>query len=297
MSKLDTFIQERQQRSEEWKAQKTAERDELNALSESGILTATMEPQAYLRYLDVQADNPRYSASNILLAMEQNPEITFINSLKNWNDLGRSIKQEETGMKVRVTDPYIKDGREHRGYKVGRVFDIAQTTGKGTVPKLTLQENTPEMDAALRKLLDQSPVKVNTSTTTYHDALYDPASQEITVSTNLTDGQTFAALAREIVHAKLHDHGRYPTIPAVTVRWKPTAWAICCAAALVSPESSRTPARSAHSLRGWSPRTGAAFWTACSRSFSGCSERSSGRSSPRSGGRNRPGLPDNRRNG
>ena len=210
MSKLDTFIQERQQRSEEWKAQKTAERDELNALSESGILTATMEPQAYLRYLDVQADNPRYSASNILLAMEQNPEITFINSLKNWNDLGRSIKQEETGMKVRVTDPYIKDGREHRGYKVGRVFDIAQTTGKGTVPKLTLQENTPEMDAALRKLLDQSPVKVNTSTTTYHDALYDPASQEITVSTNLTDGQTFAALAREIVHAKLHDHGRYP---------------------------------------------------------------------------------------
>ena len=155
-------------------------------------------------------ENPRYSASNVLLAMEQNPEITYINSLKGWNELGRSVKREETGLKVRVSDPYIKDGREYRGYKVGRVFDISQTTGKGTVPKLTIRENTAEMDTALRKLLDQSPVKVVTSTALYEDARYDPASQEITVSANLTDTLTFAALAREIVHAQIHDHGRYP---------------------------------------------------------------------------------------
>ena len=73
MSKLDAFIQEKQQRSEEWKAQKTAERDELNAWSDNAILTATMEPNAYLHYLDVQADNPRYSASNILLASKKFP--------------------------------------------------------------------------------------------------------------------------------------------------------------------------------------------------------------------------------
>lgn len=187
MSKLDAFIQEKQQKSEEWKAQKTAEREELNDLADSAILTATMEPNAYLHYLDVQADNPRYSASNVLLAMEQNPEITYINSLKGWNELGRSVKREETGLKVRVSEPYIKDGREHRGYKVGRVFDISQTTGKGAVPKLTVREDTAEMDTALRKLLDQSPVKVVTSTTLYEDARYDPASQEITVSANLTD--------------------------------------------------------------------------------------------------------------
>ena len=210
MSKLDAFIQEKQQRSEEWKAQKTAERDELNAWSDNAILTATIDPNAYLHYLDVQADNPRYSASNILLAMEQNPEITYINSLQGWNALGRSVKREESGLKVRVSDPYIKDGRQHRGYKIGRVFDISQTTGKGTVPKLTVRENTPEMDTALRKLLDLSPVKIVTSTTTYEDARYDPASQEIMVSANLTDCQTFTALAREIVHAHIHNHGQYP---------------------------------------------------------------------------------------
>ena len=210
MSKLDAFIQEKQQRSEKWKAQKTAERDELNAWSDNAILTATMDPNAYLHYLDVQADNPRYSASNVLLAMEQNPEITYINSLQGWNALGRSVKREETGLKVRVSDSYIKDGRQHRGYKIGRVFDIFQTTGKGTIPKLTVRENTPEMDTALRKLLDLSPVKIVTSTTNYEGARYDPASQEITVSSNLTDCQTFTALAREIVHAQIHNHGQYP---------------------------------------------------------------------------------------
>ena len=142
MSKLDAFIQEKQQRSEEWKAQKTAERDELNAWADNAILATTMDPNAYLHYLDVQADNPRYSASNVLLAMEQNPEITYINSLKGWNELGRSIKRDEIGLKVRVSEPYVKDGRQHRGYRIGRVFDISQTTGKGSAPKLTVRENT-----------------------------------------------------------------------------------------------------------------------------------------------------------
>lgn len=210
MSKLDSFIQEKQQRSEEWKAQKTAERDELNAWSDNAILSVTMEPNAYLHYLDVQADNPRYSASNVLLVMGQNPEITYINSLKGWNELGRSIKREEIGLKVRISDSYIKDGRQHRGYKIGRVFDISQTMGKGTVPKLSVRENSPEMDMALRKLLDLSPVNIVTSTTAYEDARYDPADQEIMVSSRLSDVQTFAALAREIVHAQIHNHGQYP---------------------------------------------------------------------------------------
>ena len=210
MGKLDNFIQERQQRNEDWKAQKAAEREELNALSDGAILKATQDAGHYLRYLDAQADNPRYSAANILLALAQNPEITYINSLQVWNKLGRSVKRDETGLKVRIADPYIKDGREHRGYKVGRMFDMAQTTGKGTVPKLVLRENTPEMDAALRKLLDLSPVRVTTSTTMYQDGYYDPLTQEISVSANLSDSQAFTALAREIVHAKIHDHGRYP---------------------------------------------------------------------------------------
>lgn len=39
---------------------------------------------------------------------------------------------------------------------------------------------------------------------------YDPKTQSITVSSRLIDSKIFAALSREIVHAGIHDHGRYP---------------------------------------------------------------------------------------
>lgn len=210
MAKLDDLIQQKQQRDEDWKTRKAAEREELGQLSDDAVMRVTSEPGAYLHYLDTQAINPRYSASNVKLAMAQDPEITYINSLEVWNRLGRSVNRDENGMKIRVSDTYVKDGREYHGYKIGRVFDISQTHGKAGVPALSLKDNTPEMDAALRRLLDSSPVPVVTSSTMYQDAVYDPKTQSITVSSRLIDSKIFAALSREIVHAGIHDHGRYP---------------------------------------------------------------------------------------
>ena len=130
MAKLDDLIQQKQQRDEDWKAKKTAEREELGQLSDDAVMRVTSEPGAYLHYLDTQAINPRYSASNVMLAMAQNPDITYINSLEVWNRLGRSVNRDENGMKIRVSDTYVKDGREYHGYKIGRVFDVTQTHGK-----------------------------------------------------------------------------------------------------------------------------------------------------------------------
>lgn len=115
MAKLDDLIQQKQQRDEDWKAKKTAEREELGQLSDDAVMRVTSEPGAYLHYLDTQAINPRYSASNVMLAMAQNPEITYINSLEVWNRLGRSVNRDENGMKIRVSDTYVKDGREYKG--------------------------------------------------------------------------------------------------------------------------------------------------------------------------------------
>lgn len=126
MAKLDDLIQQKQQRDEDWKAKKTAEREELRQLSDDAVMRVTSEPNAYLRYLDTQAINPQYSAANVMLAMAQNPDITYINSLENWGRLGRSVNREETGLKIRVSDPYVKDGRQYHGYTVlfpeGRVM-------------------------------------------------------------------------------------------------------------------------------------------------------------------------------
>lgn len=184
MAKLDDLIQQKQQRDEDWKSRKAAEREELGQLSDDAVMHVTSEPGAYLHYLDTQAINPRYSASNVMLAMAQNPEITYINSLEVWNRLGRSVNRDENGMKIRVSDTYVKDGREYHGYKIGRVFDVTQIHGKAGVPALSLKDNTPEMDAALRRLLDSSPVPVVTSSTMYQDAVYDPKTQSITVTSS-----------------------------------------------------------------------------------------------------------------
>ena len=66
MAKLDDLIQQKQQRDEDWKAKKTAEREELGQLSDDAVMRVTSEPGAYLHYLDTQAINPRYSASNVI---------------------------------------------------------------------------------------------------------------------------------------------------------------------------------------------------------------------------------------
>ena len=178
-------------------------------MTDTAIGNITQEPEAYLHYLDVQADNPGFSVSNVLLAMQQYPEVTVFNSVKGWNAQGRTVLGGETGIKVRVSENYIKNGRTHRGYKVGRVFDITQTTGNRTVSKTVLADNTPQMQLALRALLYKSPVKVNPVRDNGLDAYYDPQRLIIDVSEMLTDNQTFAALAREIFRAKVHDHGRY----------------------------------------------------------------------------------------
>lgn len=60
MAKLDDLIQQKQQRDEDWKAKKTAEREELGQLSDDAVMRVTSEPGTYLHYLDTQAINPRY---------------------------------------------------------------------------------------------------------------------------------------------------------------------------------------------------------------------------------------------
>ena len=50
MAKLDDLIQQKQQRDEDWKAKKTAEREELGQLSDDAVMRVTSEPGAYLHY-------------------------------------------------------------------------------------------------------------------------------------------------------------------------------------------------------------------------------------------------------
>ena len=102
-----------------------------------------------------------------------------------------------------------KVGRLYPSAQGGKAYKILSIRPQGQMALLQL-EGVSDMDAALRRLLDSSPVPVVTSSTMYQDAVYDPKTQSITVSSRLIDSKIFAALSREIVHAGIHDHGRYP---------------------------------------------------------------------------------------
>lgn len=210
MANLSELIRQKEQQTEEWKQRKADERDSLNEMNDAAALRVTESTGAFLHYLDVQADNPRFSASNVLLAMEQNPEVTVFNSVKGWNGLNRNVMREEVGMKIRVGDTYVRDGRQYRGYKVGRVFDISQTAGRGQPAKSQLTDGSDAMSKALYQLLTVSPVPVVTGDARGQDALYDPSQQQIIVSGYIPDSAAFRALSREIVHAGIHDHGNFP---------------------------------------------------------------------------------------
>ena len=201
MANLSELIRQKEQQTEEWKQRKADERDSLNDMNDAAALRVTESTGAFLHYLDVQADNPRFSASNVLLAMEQNPVL---------NGMNRNVMREEVVMKIRVGDTYVRDGRQYRGYKVGRVFDISQTTGRGQPAKNQLADGSDAMSKALYQLLMVSPVPVVTGDARGQDALYDPSQQQIIVSGYISDSAAFRALSREAVHAGIHDHGNFP---------------------------------------------------------------------------------------
>src|SRR5207244_9507564 len=99
-------------------------------------------------YLQTMAKFPTYSARNVLLIAAQRPTATHLQGVRSWNDLGRSIRPGEKG--IRIFAPTIgikpesqaqdatKNSRKRKkqepetqllGFRAVSVFDISQTGG------------------------------------------------------------------------------------------------------------------------------------------------------------------------
>lgn len=74
IANLGTIISAKNQSDEQWQAQRQADRENTNAMQDAGIVQITSDPEAYLRYLNCQADNPSYSAGNVALVMVQDQQ-------------------------------------------------------------------------------------------------------------------------------------------------------------------------------------------------------------------------------
>ena len=72
MADLASIIARKETNDAEWRAGREAERKNVYALQDTAVSYIVSQPDAYARYLDLQAENPMYSAGNVALSMIQN---------------------------------------------------------------------------------------------------------------------------------------------------------------------------------------------------------------------------------
>lgn len=73
MANLEQIVSRKTENDTKWKEQQQAERDNTTAMQDAGVMEITTSPDAYARYLEMQGDNPAYSAGNIALVMFSDP--------------------------------------------------------------------------------------------------------------------------------------------------------------------------------------------------------------------------------
>lgn len=205
MANLGQIISEKSVADTQWQKQRQAERENVNALQDAGITDITTHPQAYAHYLDLQGDNPAYSAGNIALVHMQLPEATIFGTAERWKSLGRFVLDEsrQDGAKIFCRSPRP----QVRGYVISDAYDITQTQGRD-LSRTTLYEGTREMEAALRRLLDFSQVPVVQDENLPMPAMYDQNKMELAINPNTPDVDAFAAIATEIALVRFHNRGR-----------------------------------------------------------------------------------------
>lgn len=258
MANLSEIIARKNQNDEQWKAQKQAERENAAAMQDAGMEEISSSPEAYARYLEIQGENPLYSAGNIALAMVQNPDITQFGTVERWKTLGRNVQESERRKGVQI----FSRASFGKGYSLVPAYDISQTTGR-EIKRPVLQDDSPAMDSALSTLLNYSIVPVVVDTELNAPAFYDEGKLELAINPNYPDGEAFAAIAAEVAHSRFHAKGQMPSIAVLKVSWTPRAYPTSSVNALESSASCRIfPACPSFTAAG-RPRRCGRRWTLC----------------------------------
>ena len=199
---LGKLISDKTNADAQWREQWQAEREAAASLRDESVAEIAGGPEAFARYLDMQGDNPAYSAENIAMMMKQNPEATVVFTRDRWKSHGRRVleTEQDKGSKIFVRSS------TGRGYTLADAFDVSQTQGR-TIQRSQLEDNTSEMETALASLLNYASVQVTAQEDLGAPAYYDSQSMTLTVDSSYPDSEAFGAIAAEIAHARFHSWG------------------------------------------------------------------------------------------
>ncbi len=205
MANLEQIVSRKAENDTKWREQQQSERENTVAMQDAGITEITTDPEAYARYLEMQGDNPTYSAGNIALVMFSQPEATIFGTRDRWKTLNRSVMETEKGKRTKI----FARSPMGRGYTLTEAYDITQTQGRD-MKQTVLRDNTKEMETALITILNYAVVPVVSDENLSVAALYDQRKMELAINPTVSDSEAFAAIAAEVAHSRLHGKGAFP---------------------------------------------------------------------------------------
>lgn len=228
MANLEEIVSRKTENDSQWKARQQADRENLMALQDAAVMEITSSPEAYSHYLDLQGDNPAYSAGNIALAMVQDGDVTVFGTKEKWKMLGRFVPVSENGNGIHI----FARSTFGKGYTLADAYDVRQTQGR-PMKEVKLENDTREMESAMATLLNYAACQVVIDRELHTPAVYDPQRMEVAINPDYPDGEMFAAIATAVAHSRLHGKGgitRSMNMPSVI--WTRRACRTCCAAGL-----------------------------------------------------------------
>lgn len=205
MANLEQIVTLKAENDTKWREQQQADRENTVAMQDAGVVEITSNPEFYARYLEMQGDNPTYSAGNIALVMAAMPQATVFGTRDRWKSLNRSVMESEKakGVKIFARSPM------GRGYSLADAYDVTQTQGRD-VKKTVLQDNTKEMEKALTTVLNYAVVPVVIDRELTVPAFYDHRTLELAINPDFPDSEAFAAITAEVAQTRFHAKGANP---------------------------------------------------------------------------------------
>lgn len=228
-----------EEQKRDWGKQAKQQEEQMQAMIKNLAESYRERPENIAELLSFGSKFYRYSVRNNMLIYSQNPYATYVQSFKAWKDLGYPPKKGEHGLKVYVPVqatilkigndlvPLEQATKEQKikykageiesttriRFKLGTVFDIAQTTyPKEKYPSLFFVGYPPEVHHQLTKGLsdfarEQLGCEVNTEDMKSISLRGSYSPGIISINERLEDTQKLSTLAHELGHAIMqHDH-------------------------------------------------------------------------------------------
>lgn len=180
---------------------------------EQALTEVGNSPEAFMRYLDMQAHFDLYSPRNVLLIQAQAPQATRLADAAGWEAQGTVVKRSAFRQPIYILEPgrqyERQDGSMGQYYNPKKMYDISQT-----LAEVTPEKEQPITDRLLLKaLITDSPVQIETIETKEGQAKaqFDHQTMRLSVQKGLTPDELFQAVCLELCKVNILRYGETPS--------------------------------------------------------------------------------------